>query len=75
VALRLGLQTTFKHDLCAPLVILDGMPVQAPGAGDLDRLVSPWRVAGIEIYGSAAKLPLEFHGPGSGCGVIVIWTR
>jgi len=75
VALRLGLQTTFKHNVCPPLVILDGMPVQAPGPGDLDRLVSPWQIAGIEVYGSAAKLPLEFHGPGSGCGVIVIWTR
>ncbi|MGQ0702662.1 MAG: hypothetical protein ACT4PM_05965, partial [Gemmatimonadales bacterium] len=29
----------------------------------------------IEVYRSAAELPIEFSGPSGQCGVIMLWTR
>lgn len=62
---------------CYPAVWLNGMPVHH-GATDepafLDNLTTPGDVAGIEIYSSAARIPVQYNVAGA-CGVIVIWTR
>ncbi len=59
----------------SPLVFLDGAWI---GGGndyfDFDRLGIE-EVAGIELYGGIGTIPTEFNRTGSGCGVIVIWTR
>ena len=59
-----------------PLIFLDGFFV---GGGeryiDINDLVHPDEVEGIEIYSSAATIPIEFNRSGGACGVLVIWTR
>ena len=58
---------------CAPAVFIDGIRVRG-GASSIDDLVSPIEIAGIEVY-RGPEVPVEFSGPGSGCGAILIWTQ
>lgn len=59
----------------SPLVFLDGAWI---GGGsdyfDFDR-IGIEEVAGVELYGGIGTIPSQFNRTGSGCGVIVIWTR
>ena len=60
----------------SPLIYLDGAFIG--GAGDyvnLDNLVRPDQVEGIEVYKGPSQVPPQFNMTGSACGVIVIWTR
>ena len=59
---------------CEPAVFIDGVRIRG-GAATIDELVSPLDIAGIEIYRGPADVPVEFGGPGTNCGAIVIWTR
>lgn len=62
---------------CYPAVWLNGMMVHA-GADTvpehIEDLATPGNVAGLEIYPSAARIPVQYNIAGA-CGVIVIWTR
>jgi hypothetical protein len=44
-------------------------------SSELDRLVHPDDVEGVEIYESVADLPAQYSPVGAVCGVILIWTR
>ena len=44
------------------------------GPAFIDNLIQPEQIAGIEIYASAAQVPLQYN-LFSACGVIVLWTR
>ncbi len=58
---------------CKPMVWLDGM--RAQGA-ELDELVAPTDVAGMEVYPSSAGLPPQYQDRNNRmCGAIVVWTR
>ena len=57
---------------CHLSVYLDNMRV---GADNIDALVLPIEVAGVEVYRGAASLPAEFGGSDSRCGVAVVWTK
>jgi len=46
----------------------------APPLFNLNRL-DPRHIEAIEIYTSTAQIPAQFIRTGSGCGVMVIWTR
>ena len=61
---------------CAPDVFVDGVRV-FDGATDLDQIVKPQDVAGVEVYNGAATVPAQFAsvGAGGGCGVVVVWTK
>jgi hypothetical protein len=59
---------------CAPSVYLDGMPMYALDTGDLDVIVQPADITGIEVY-STMGAPPQFQRAFGGCGSIVIWTR
>jgi hypothetical protein len=66
---------------CHPAVWVDGQMVHQGSGGPisdgpafLDDLVQPEMIAGVEIYNSSAKVPLQYN-QFSACGVIVIWTR
>ena len=61
---------------CAPDVWLDGMRV-FDGATDLDQIVRPNELAGIEVYNGAGTAPAQFMtgGGGGACGTVVIWTK
>ena len=59
---------------CEPTIYLDGMPMFSFGADDLDAIVQPGDVGGIEVY-SATTVPPQFQRGMSGCGSVVIWTK
>lgn len=57
---------------CELSAYLDGSPIPVR---ELDTLVLPVEVAGIEVYQGAGELPPEFGGYDARCGAVVIWTR
>lgn len=60
---------------CKPALILDGMPIM-DGADDLDMLVRPQDVLGIEVYTGIGGIPAEWTGlQAGGCGVVAVWTK
>jgi hypothetical protein len=69
---------------CWPTVYVDGRRVQDGGPDpesrildevEIDDLVLPTDIAGIEVYDGAGGIPARFGGSWGGCGVIAIWTR
>lgn len=61
---------------CRPAIFLDGMPVPSGDFGfDINDLLSPDMVEGVEIYRSYAMAPAEFQGAIHDCGVIAFWSR
>jgi len=55
--------------------MVDGAPWEAIYPGDLDRLIPPWEIGGIEVY-HASSAPIQFTTAGnSSCAVIVIWSK
>ncbi|MEP6690244.1 MAG: TonB-dependent receptor, partial [Gemmatimonadaceae bacterium] len=59
---------------CAPIVYLDGLPI-AGGSSDLDLILRPDQVFGIEVYRGPAEIPARFNATGSSCGIILIWHK
>jgi hypothetical protein len=66
---------------CLPAVYVDGMYMSDLSANDIDGLVLPSEIAGIEVY-SGTTVPVQFTRGMAGigragelCGSIVIWTR
>ncbi len=54
---------------------IDGTPYQAVFPGDVDRMIPPYQVAGIEVY-NGSSVPIQFSSANSGnCAVIVIWSK
>jgi hypothetical protein len=65
--------STIRIRGCQPMVWVDGLRV--PGA-ELDEVVRPSDIAGIEFYPSAAGIPAQYMDPSNRlCGVILVWTR
>jgi hypothetical protein len=59
---------------CTPTVFVDGMPV-FDGATDLDQIVRPQELMGIEVYNGTAGIPPQFAAQAGGCGAVVVWTK
>lgn len=60
----------FSLDPCAVLIFLDGMFL-----GDVDAdIVRTWDLAAVEFY-SGAQVPVRYRISGSGCGVMLLWTK
>ncbi|HYS68829.1 MAG TPA: carboxypeptidase-like regulatory domain-containing protein [Gemmatimonadaceae bacterium] len=58
---------------CTPRIWIDG--VRADGA-EIDELISPSEIAGLEIYPSFAGVPAEYMDKENrACGVVLVWTR
>ncbi len=58
---------------CHVVIFLDGLIMTS--AQDLDELVRPEMLEGIEVYRSIAGLPARFSPIGATCGVVIMWTR
>ena len=58
-------------------LIVDGNIVHRGGGtpAQIDFLVDPVQVAGIEVFPSSMGVPIQYGGLDAACGVIVIWTR
>jgi hypothetical protein len=65
-----GSNTIEMRGGCTPTIYLDR--IQLINADDLDFLVHPRDIVGVEIY-QTSTTPAEFHSS-TGCGSIVIWT-
>ena len=57
-----------------PLTYVDGVQI-ATWEGGLDQVVHYNDIAAVEVYTRFAGMPLQYSVPGSGCGVVLIWTR
>lgn len=68
-----GSGSSLKLRGCRPKIWLDG--VLAQGA-DIDELILPSEVAGIEIYSSWAGVPVQYMDrENRACGTVLIWSR
>jgi hypothetical protein len=61
-------------DRCTPAVYLNGFHLGATSATDIDMLVKPENLLGVEVY-AAGFVPPQFEPGMSGCGSLVFWTR
>ena len=58
---------------CQPMIWVDGIHVLD---AEIDDVVNPTDIAGMEIYNSWSTLPSEYMDrQGAGCGAIVVWTK
>lgn len=71
----LEIQTT--GGWCLPIVYVDGIRVSyGGGAGfTLSTYVNVNDLEAIEVYRRAAEIPVEYAGVGSGCGVVLLWSK
>lgn len=67
---------------CYMSVYLDGImigrggkPASGPTPVDLRRVLSVVAIEAIEVYRSAAGIPIQFGGASGQCGAVVLWTR
>jgi hypothetical protein len=63
---------TLRASSCFPAIFIDGMHLRGLTTADLDGIVRPSELFGVEIY-RAANAPVEFNHQ-DGCGTILIWT-
>ncbi len=80
VVLRGGRQASLvsgPYRRCFPRVVLDGLVINRGGdePAQLDRLLDPAAVAGVEVFPTSSGVSARYGGVGSSCGVILIWTR
>lgn len=58
---------------CEPRVWIDGVRAENT---EIDDLISPSEIAGIEIYPSFAGIPSQYMDrENRACGVVIVWTR
>ena len=71
--------TGFSGDkrICYPAVYVDDFPISTGGSEPalINRRLTPEDIAGIEVYTSAAQVPVKYSGTGRACGLVLIWTR
>jgi hypothetical protein len=63
----------FFYPFCRVAVFVNGNPLREPTVNDLNAVLRPNEMLGIEVYDAGAA-PAEFSRR-NGCGVVVIWTR
>jgi hypothetical protein len=68
-----SLQVGEVNSWCSPRVFVDGHPLPKMSADELDDVVDPRDIAGVEVYPSI--VPPQFQDPLESCGSIVIWRR
>jgi hypothetical protein len=50
-------------------------PAEAERIPDLRRFISVNDIEAIEVYRSAAGIPIQFGGASGQCGAVVLWTK
>jgi hypothetical protein len=69
---RYQLNMTRAGGNCPPRILVDGSPV---AGADVDEMVEPQDINGIEIYRGPSEVPGRWMANRSSCGLIVIWTK
>lgn len=60
---------------CTPRFFLDGSQLTGiRSTTDLEMMVQPEQLAGMEVYTDMGAIPPEFTGASPACGAIVMWT-
>lgn len=59
---------------CMPAIYINGQWIENMSSNDIDAIIKPDRIEGIEVY-ATAQTPPQFQPGMSGCGSIVFWTR
>ncbi len=60
---------------CTPDIFIDGTRV-LDGSAQLDQLIQPQDVGGIEVYPGGTGAPAQLQSPGgSSCGVVAVWSK
>lgn len=75
-----GRKASVDGSPCWMSVILDGAPIFRSGSlsppPDFRRgFFEVASLQAVEVYRSAAEVPLEYGGPGEQCGLLLLWTR
>ncbi len=61
---------------CVARTYVDGIRVQQGAGASVDDLLTPDRIAGVEMYPRGVGAPLQYTEPGGrGCGVVLFWTK
>ena len=71
---------TFLGKSCRPTVVLDGYVLRTGGSSNrgalsLDQLLDPANLAAVEVYRSAAGVPVQYAGYMGACGAIIAWSK
>lgn len=68
---------TFGSLVCVVTIYVDGVRVlpEADGTIDLDALVNPSEIAGVEYYPNGNRAPLAYQPLNGTCGVALVWTK
>jgi hypothetical protein len=66
--------------LCQPTIVVDGVTLPDFNGSDLNAMVAPEEISGVEVYTTASSAPVQYKSSsmsrgGWGCGSIVIWTK
>jgi len=61
-------------DGCEPEIYMDGARFLA-GNDNINTIVHPKDIAGIEVYKGASEVPIQYSNGRATCGVVLIWTR
>lgn len=69
-----------EPNLCQPLFYLDGTMVASGTANGpvgtlINDLIQPEDIEAIEVYSNVSRIPPQYNGSSSACGVVLIWTR
>jgi hypothetical protein len=63
-------------DGCSPTYFVDGIRISTDdGMFSIDNIIRPQDIVGMELYRSLAEAPPQYQQSGSGCGLILIWTK
>ncbi len=62
------------EERCVPFVYLNGSLMQGLTPADIDLLVRPEQIIGLEVY-RESQAPPQFVPPLAGCGSVIFWTR
>src|SRR5207249_8510090 len=60
---------------CPPMYFIDGVYYPLPPLQTQSVPVVPSEILGIEVYSNLFSAPPQFQRRGSGCGVVLIWTK
>lgn len=74
-AVTIAGSVSVRGEACYPVVLIDGIIVSKEQPADLDSLISPSDIRGIEVYRGQAEMPLTLPSAWNSCGAIVLWTR
>jgi hypothetical protein len=75
-AVALDQLLNFPAGWCLPGIFVDGVRIEQSPEVPVDDFFRADHLEGIEVYSSAARVPIEFQQGGRvACGAVLLWTR